>query len=477
MNTSNLYEQPTGLQIGTPRMMSPRSHRTYRSTRSHRPRRHSPNVTNHLDNSRNDTPIPPSPQPVAENLHRDNSTFNVDPAAPMLGAGGDSIQEAMQAEDHRNELRREKNLAGGFMVGLKRALKPTWNGGQQRSDPEAAYGHTPYTADDMYLPGSDHADMEEAHGYTDHSYPAASSSESQPSPSSETMHGTQEYPDDGTTAVDHHSVPMPIPGHYVSPILVEPQLAPDYAKMDSPSPTTSDASLNTYMSRVAKFLRQINELPWIADSRVTVDYYPGQSKRRIRPRPAHRAILSWYNRHAFLPGQNTETLDLDAGASPPPEPAPVILMAETQKSSTEPKPTFQPLVLPTVPIPESQLGSGPTYLAEPIVMPPPPSETQHSARTGRSVVYSVVNPSAPSTSSSSTSPLTQVPPRNLGIDAMTALAQNTTGYTPYQPTGLQYGRAVHEPQSQVLLSPTRTASVAHVRTEAPAQAGSYAYPV
>ncbi|KAF5377318.1 hypothetical protein D9757_008045 [Collybiopsis confluens] len=462
MNTQNVYDTPTGIQIGSPRMMSPRSHRT-RSARTHRPRR------GDFDNPTRDPPPAPSPLPVAENLLRDDSAFNIDPAAAVLGAGGESIQAAIQAEEEWNEQRRERNFVGGFMVGLKRALKPNWNNSQQRSDPEAGYAQAPYTADDTYSPRF----PEEQHAHADDSYPSAPSLDSQRSPSSDTMHGTQEFPDDGTTAVDHQALPMPVPGHYVEPLEVEPSLAPDYAKMGS-----SSESSDAYMSRLGKFLRQINQLPWVAESRVTVDYYPGQSKRRIRPRPAHRPILSWYNRHVFLPGHtNGESLDLNAGSSPSPPPAPVIFMAETHKMSdeSEPKPAFQPLILPTVPIPESQLQSGPVYFAEPI-NPPPRSEAQFSTYTGRSVVYSVVNPSAPSTTSSSlTSPLTHAPPPNTGIDTMTALTQSTTGYTPYQPLGSQYGRPVHEPQSQVLMSPSRAATAAHVRTGTPGQV--YPYPV
>ncbi|KAJ4476217.1 hypothetical protein J3R30DRAFT_415172 [Lentinula aciculospora] len=486
MDNPNLHDSPASLTIGSPRMISPRSHRTHRSVRPHRLRTQDP-----IYGPNNPIEVRDADQlPTAENLHADYSTFNVDPDAPVLGAGGD-IQEAIRSEEERNEIRREKNFVGGFVVGLKRALIPTWNR-KQPSDPEAAYTETPYRVDDTSLYAQDPADIErqqqqqQVYPHAESSY-RSPSSESQLSPSSETIHGTQELPDDGTTAVDHRSVPMsmpvPTPGHYVSPILVEPELAPDYAKMGSPASSTSEVSLNSYMSRIAHFFQHINELPWVADSRVTVDYYPGQSKRRVRARPAHRKVLSWYNRHAFPPGKNAESLDLNAG-SPSPASGQVLQMAEAQSISKEPQDSSQPLILPTIPVPESQIDSAPTYLAELIPPPPPRSETQHSARTGRSVVYSVVNPSAPSSSTSTTtaSPLTE-PPRHFGIDAMTALAQSTTGYTPFQPSASQYGHPIHDPPTQVPMAPSvvftggiSQVPPAHTRAGTPAQS-MYPYPL
>ncbi|KAJ3801795.1 hypothetical protein GGU11DRAFT_832046 [Lentinula aff. detonsa] len=483
MNNRNLYDPPvSGRNIGSPRMMSPRSHRTHRSARSARSHHllHNSDERNGFNGTGEDEIEDDGPLPTAENLHQDDSTFNIDPDAPILGAGGESIQEAIHSEEQRNELKRERNFVGGFVVGLKRALKPTWNN-RQRSDTEAAYGETPYTSDYTSFPARNPGEIGEQQVYPH----AESSYHSQPSPSSETMHGTQEFLDDGTTAVDHRpmTMPIPTPSHYVSPELVEPQLAPDYAKMGSPASSTSQVSLNSYMSRIADFFQHINDLPWVAESRVTVDYYPGQPKRHARSRPPHRKVLSWYNRHAFPPGQNAGFLDLNAGSSPSTASGQALQMTEAQPAlvSKDPENAVEPLILPTVPVPESQIHSAPTYLAELIHPPPPRSETQRSARTGRSVVYSVVNPSAPSssTSTTTTSPLTQ-PPYHLENDIMTALAKSTTGYTPYQPPAAQYGRPIHEPRAQVLMTPAtssgdiREVPPAHIRTGTPA---TYPYPL
>ncbi|KAF9455938.1 hypothetical protein BDZ94DRAFT_500377 [Collybia nuda] len=96
------------------------------------------------------------------------------------------------------------------------------------------------------------------------------------------------------------------------PVYVEPQPGSDYAKMDSPR--QSSASFGSYMSRIQKFFHDINELPWVAD-RVTVDYFPGQNRRRERPVPTRRPrhVTSWYNAHPEPPSPPSDLFS----ASPP----------------------------------------------------------------------------------------------------------------------------------------------------------------
>lgn len=562
-------------------MLSPRSHR---SQRTHRTRRSGSGsgsgsrqrqeqytgTTRYASQSappfpqpefQSEPQYPPDPDPnytdnnartgedeVPENLHQDYASFNLDPAGPILGGvGEESIRQAMEDEQHRGGVT-SSNFVGGFVGTLKHALSHGRSRGRRRGeDVEAAY------ADGYgYRDGGDNYDIGNGHDTSrDHN------SDPEPSPSSETMHGgTVEYADDGTTAVDHQ-IPILNPGHYVTPVIAVPQLAPDYAKMGSGSPSDSDAYTdayadayanghtssnqypNTYMSRFARFLRHLNDLPWVAESRVTVDYYPGQqSKRRgarSRSRTAGgRPILSWYNRHTFLGKRNTtigSLVDLDLNASPvptqKPEPTPLMVQMnhypypQTQDDNNN---LDQPIYLPTVPISPSEIDPAHAYYAEPINLPhpihlstpiptnlepaiistnpnptvpqattpadptiplthpnptlppssfplpppPPRSEAGHSARTsrtarttgGRSIVYSVVNPSAPSGSSTTsssagvTSPLVSRPPpswvnQRVGMggtrtDEMTAIAQNSTGYTPSQPQASRYGRGIHE---------------------------------
>jgi hypothetical protein len=131
-----------------------------------------------------------------------------------------------------------------------------------------------------------------------------------PSYSSETAHETSETLDthEGTTVVEHQTLPAPMV--MGSPILIEPQPGSDYAKMDSPR--RSAASFGSYMSRVHKFFHDLNELPWVAD-RVTIDYFPGQNKRRERSISTRRPVMSWYNAHS----QHQPPSDIFS-ASPPP---------------------------------------------------------------------------------------------------------------------------------------------------------------
>ncbi|KAE9407747.1 hypothetical protein BT96DRAFT_83118 [Gymnopus androsaceus JB14] len=467
------YTAPTTGSIGSPRsMMSPRSRR------SHRPRQRQDDYRYHTSPNYNNDPNDihharsEESDDVPENLHFDQegpTAINVDPGAPVLaGAGGESIRDAEVAEEQKREIARERggdnNFVGGFVTAaVKRAFSKSR--GRRRAG----------------VDGDGDGDLEAGYGVVD---------EDRSPSSSETMYEYPE-PDDGTTAVDHQPqvvVPMPNPGHYVTPVIAEPQLAPDYAKMDSPYGLTgsseSDSSGadgdNTYMSRLAKFFKHLNDLPWVAESRVTVDYYPGQAKRRGRSRPGHgKRILSWYNRHAFPALNNTNRNSLDLNASPSPKPEPLAMAQYQTFQAVMPArgvgSANQPLILPTVPISPEQVDPARAFYAEPISattttpppfplapptpslspLPPPPpisippvarSAGGHSARTtrtagGRSIVYSVVNPSAPSSSSSSavTSPLTKTPrTRNH------AMAMDMTGYTPSQPLeGSFYGRAIH----------------------------------
>jgi len=93
-----------------------------------------------------------------------------------------------------------------------------------------------------------------------------------------------------------------------------PELKPalDYAKMGDAGSTTTEEPLTDHLSKVKEFIHQIHELPWVATERVTVDYYPGKSKRRVRvqptsrqttqPRPlrhAPRHVRSWYSERSY----------------------------------------------------------------------------------------------------------------------------------------------------------------------------------
>jgi hypothetical protein len=169
-----------------------------------------------------------------------------------------------------------------------------------------------------------------------------SSHQSHASEVSETLHDhiLQEADlaeDAETTAVDHTN----------GAIIVNPQPAPDYAKMDAPS----QMSFNTFANRVKEFVRQVNALPWIAE-RPTVDYIPGKSKKsrygadwpsvRGQSRPP-----TWYN--SGPPAQ----LDLLSSGSPSIRQTPHMTVPNL---SIHPAPSMH---IPTIPS-ETKLAQAPS---------------------------------------------------------------------------------------------------------------------
>ena len=81
-------------------------------------------------------------------------------------------------------------------------------------------------------------------------------------------------------------------------ILADPKPASDYVQMgdceSSPEPF-SDPTLTFYLTRLRRFFKAVNDLPWIAP-RTTVDYIPGQgqSTNATKRSSDRRNALSWY---------------------------------------------------------------------------------------------------------------------------------------------------------------------------------------
>lgn len=119
-------------------------------------------------------------------------------------------------------------------------------------------------------------------------------------------------PQEGDTASFHHDTIPSGPG-VDSPVLVEPQPASDYAKMDSPVHTESETSFTSQVSRLHKFFRDINDLPWVS-SRVTADYIPGESHRRSYSHDRPKPVASWYTH------PHHQSVDLLSGATSPTSP-------------------------------------------------------------------------------------------------------------------------------------------------------------
>lgn len=305
------------------------------------------------------SPLPPAP----ENLHDlDSDAFNVDPNMPYLAsasrAGGasqpyiDGSRPPQTYSPPEQVQHDERRFVGGFFTGLKRAVKVAYES-QKRGQSQRQRHRTMSTstgASRVVDPGFKPTLAPPPPG----SYYQGSPPPPPPPPQSQSGPSQAKYyhddtpkipPDDpelqryaqdasvrggygygygsghgheteetGETTVVNHELLPPAPGVDL-PMLFEPLPGSDYAKMDSPPGPPSGVSFRTYMSRIQQFLRAVNELPWVAEERVTVDYVPGQSRRRRREGSqgegqGRRPILSWYN-----PNQQF-TVDLLSGSSP-----------------------------------------------------------------------------------------------------------------------------------------------------------------
>lgn len=162
---------------------------------------------------------------------------------------------------------------------------PPLSDGRRTASPEVHYA-----TDTQYTPVAADAEYRQSLEREPHHRQESSSSVS------ETVHATTQEHYEGTTILNHDMV---LADQIGSPEFVEPQPASDYAKMDSPP--RSEASFGSYMTRLHRFFQTIHDLPWVAPDRVTVDYVPGKVRLQsqggptLRPRPARKPIISWYN--------------------------------------------------------------------------------------------------------------------------------------------------------------------------------------
>lgn len=207
----------------------------------------------------------PSPaRPVPENLHQfDSDTFNVDPDAPFLASAGTVSRSPPHSPSHRK-------FVGGLVSNLKKAIPH----GRRRS--QSVEGQDTIIEDGPRDSGYGSTSRLPAPPMTSH--PEMNT----PSSASITLQGHPTY--EGKRLPENETIPasqniLNSPGSIQSPQYVDPEYGSDYARM---SPPSSNASFRAYMNRVQKFFRNINELPWVATERVTVDYYPGRVKRSNR---------------------------------------------------------------------------------------------------------------------------------------------------------------------------------------------------
>ncbi|KAG2007488.1 hypothetical protein CC2G_015182 [Coprinopsis cinerea AmutBmut pab1-1] len=110
--------------------------------------------------------------------------------------------------------------------------------------------------------------------------------------------------DDEETLVPPQLYP-PAPSELV-PVMAHPRPAPDYLGQRPPTPSSSNPSIRTYISRFKRFVDKVRELPWMDPERVTVDYYPGTGKHSAR-HLKHRPLLVWRNPQYYPSGYHSES--------------------------------------------------------------------------------------------------------------------------------------------------------------------------
>ncbi|KAK0458830.1 uncharacterized protein EV420DRAFT_1540748 [Desarmillaria tabescens] len=293
----SLYER-TPPQASSPSMMSTTSHR---SRRTHR--------TQYTMPQPHPAPIPsPTPSNIAENLHMpSNESYNFDPNEPYIAVAGQESVIAAQSPPPPGGYRPHGGGWGDFVGGFRRVLGV--GGGKRKAD--TAPMRVPSTRISMPRPlVVPVRDVERDARQQPYPQPQQQQYRMPTPPPPASAHGANDSVDGGTTAVDHEPTqpvhvrhnppPSQLPSHMIgSPVLAEPQPGSDYAKMsDMVTPPPTEMSFSSYMSRVAQFFRDLNNLPWIAE-RITVDYVPGQPTQRLgrrmsgSTRPSQQ-VMSWY---------------------------------------------------------------------------------------------------------------------------------------------------------------------------------------
>ena len=241
------------------------------------------------------SPIPPPPA----NLYGENaSAFNVDPGIPFLGAvGGIEAGNLDKRPINGNE---SPNRVGGIVSGLKKALTIKDSRRDSSGYPQAGediYSRPILVRDSGYAASNSIQQpllpANQPPHFTTFSPPPPLSQDSLPVTS-------QPPPNDYQAMVNNYQNSSPDAALHDPPSLdsmvsaytAHVGYAPGYARMDRPTPPQSDVSFNTYITRIKDFVHDIIALPWIANDRVTVDYYPSGTQRHEKRLP-HRPAIVW----------------------------------------------------------------------------------------------------------------------------------------------------------------------------------------
>ena len=230
------------------------------------------------------SPVPPPP---ANLFGGKPGAFNVDPGVPFLGTAGPS-DAGDSDKGSINEFESPKRTVGGFVTGLKKAVKRSLRKSSK------------YQQEEFYPPLYPPPIMVRDSGYATSDRleepiatqppPLTTFSPSPPPTRNLPLARSNEY----QTTNDHGHDPPSIDS-LVSAVTALVGYGPDYIKMDRPTPPQSDVSFNTYMVRFQNFVHELASLPWMANDRVTVDYYPSAAER-VHKRFPHRPFITWHSK-------------------------------------------------------------------------------------------------------------------------------------------------------------------------------------
>jgi hypothetical protein len=281
-----------------------------------------PGTLTHVDSAENRTPssqrsrvrsqplLSPAPPPPA-NLYEGNAaTFNVDPGVPFLATAGPTDAGSSDGGSIKEG---DNRFVGGFVTGIKKAVRNSLKRSQRTEPTLPLYGQPPQFRDSGYAGST--SQLNPPPPIVPQKDIRSSSYDPPARPPSETVLGHPPHNPklhDQTTVIDNQHIFPPEP--MGSPVSAEISYDSSYIGMAPPRPE-SDTSLISYIKRASKLVSHISTLPWVAPERVTVDYYPERTKRCDEPQRHPAIVWSHQNFSVYGHSQNHPGLVLDSSGS------------------------------------------------------------------------------------------------------------------------------------------------------------------
>jgi len=246
------------------------------------------------------SPVPPPPA----NLYEGGAAaFNVDPGIPFLATAGPTDAGSSEGGSIKEGSLRDKPFVGGFVTGIKKAVRNSLKRSQRVEPTLPLYAQPPQFRDSGYAGST--SQLNPPPPIVPPKDIRSSSSPSYDSPARPPSEALLGHPPhnpkirDQTTSIEHQQI---FPPELVdSPVSADIPYADSYRKR-LPTRPESDTSLTSYIKRASKLVSHISTLPWVAPERVTVDYYPERTKRCDEPQ-RHPAI-AWAHQNFSVYGHS-----------------------------------------------------------------------------------------------------------------------------------------------------------------------------